>query len=47
LREGDVITAIDGQPPTLSRLREAKPGERLEIRLKSGADRVLVAARYY
>jgi hypothetical protein len=47
LKTGDVIAAIDGAVPAPRRLREAKPGEALEIRLQSGQTRSLVAARYY
>lgn len=47
LREGDFIVSIDGVAPTQQRLRTARAGEVLDIRLPGGRSVSLQAARYY
>jgi membrane-associated protease RseP (regulator of RpoE activity) len=47
LRDGDVITAIDGGPANRDRLRDARPGDVLAIKLASGKTRSVTAAEFY
>jgi hypothetical protein len=44
---GDVLTAIDGKPPLMRTLREAKQDQQLMIKLADGRNRRLTASRYY
>ncbi len=47
LAAGDLITAIDDAPPTAKVLREAKPGQVLNVKLSTGVVKAVAAARYY
>lgn len=45
--QGDLIAAIDGEPPLMRTLRNAREGQVLAIRLADGGVRNLTGARYY
>ncbi len=47
LAAGDLITAIDDASPTAKTLREARPGQVLQVKLATGMAKALKAARYY
>ncbi|MDP3736010.1 MAG: PDZ domain-containing protein [Hyphomonadaceae bacterium] len=47
LRDGDVITAIDGALANRDRLRDAKPGDVLALKLADGRTRKVTAAEFY
>lgn len=47
LRPGEIIFAIDGAPPLMQTLRDARPGQTLDLALLNRPSRRLKAARYY
>lgn len=47
LRDGDVITTIDGVAANRDRLRNAKPGDVLSLKLTDGRTRKVTAAEFY